>query len=97
MRKRTSVTAWVFRRHAHPPKNRRRGLGRPVGRPPRGSRGRPGDRHERREAAREIASADSRWEVRHEIREAHREINHERREAPAREVQREVNQSYWRW
>ena len=51
-------------------------------------------RQERREAVREIASADSRWEARREIREAGREIRHERREA-RREVRREVNQAYW--
>lgn len=53
-------------------------------------------RHERREAVREIASADSHWEVRHEVREAHREISHERRER-RREVRREVNKAYWDW
>jgi hypothetical protein len=52
-------------------------------------------RHERREAAREIATAGSAWEVRREIREGHREITHERREA-RREVRREVNKEYWR-
>jgi hypothetical protein len=51
-------------------------------------------RHERREAVREIAAADSPWEARQEIREANREIRHERREA-RREVRREVNQAYW--
>jgi hypothetical protein len=51
-------------------------------------------RQERREAVREIASADSAWEARREIREAGREIRHERREA-RREVRREVNQAYW--
>ena len=53
-------------------------------------------RQERREAVREIANADSPWEVRHEIREANREIRHEKREA-RREVRREVNQAYWGW
>ena len=53
-------------------------------------------REERREAAHEIATADTRWEARHEFREAGREIRHERREA-RREIRREVNQSYWGW
>jgi hypothetical protein len=53
-------------------------------------------RQERREAVREIATADSPWEARQEIREAGREIRHEKREA-RREVRREVNQAYWGW
>jgi gas vesicle protein len=53
-------------------------------------------RRERREAVREIANADSPWEVRQEIREAHREVNREIREK-RREVRREVNQAYWGW
>jgi hypothetical protein len=53
-------------------------------------------RHERREARREIASADSPWEARQEVREAGREISHERREQ-RREVNREVRQSYRGW
>ena len=51
-------------------------------------------RQERREAAREILSADSAWEARREIREAGREIRHEQREA-RREVRREINQARW--
>lgn len=51
-------------------------------------------RQERREAAREILTADSAWEARREIREAGREIRHEQREA-RREVRREINQASW--
>ena len=51
-------------------------------------------RQERREATREIMSADSAWEARQEIREAGREIRHEQREA-RREVRREVNKASW--
>ena len=51
-------------------------------------------RQERREAVREIVTADSPWEARHEIREANREIRHERREQ-RREVRREINQAAW--
>jgi hypothetical protein len=53
-------------------------------------------RRERREAFREIVSADSPGERRREIREAHREINRERRER-RREVRREVRQAQWGW
>ena len=53
-------------------------------------------RRERREAAREIARADSPWEARQEIREAHREIRREQYEA-RREVRREVRDNYWGW
>jgi hypothetical protein len=49
-------------------------------------------RRERREAVREILSADSR----REIREAYKEINREKREQ-RREVRREVRQSQWGW
>jgi hypothetical protein len=53
-------------------------------------------RRERREAVREIATADSPWEARQEIREAHREISREKQEA-RREVRREINQNYRGW
>ena len=53
-------------------------------------------RRERREAVREILSADSPGERRREIREAHREINREKREK-RREVRRELRQSFWGW
>ena len=46
--------------------------------------------HERREARREILTADSPWEARHEIREGTREVAHERREA-----RREIRRSTW--
>jgi rRNA maturation endonuclease Nob1 len=51
-------------------------------------------RQERREAVREIMTADSAWEARREVREAGREIRHEQREA-RREVRREVAQASW--
>jgi hypothetical protein len=53
-------------------------------------------RRERREAVREIANADSPWEVRQEIREAHREISREVREQ-RREVKREIRENAWGW
>lgn len=53
-------------------------------------------RRERREAVREIASADSAWEARHEIREGAREVRRERIER-RREVRREVRDHYWDW
>ena len=46
--------------------------------------------HERREARREIVTADSPMERRHEIREGAREVSHERREA-----ERQVRRTVW--
>ena len=46
--------------------------------------------HERREARREIATADNPMERRHEIREGAREITHERREA-----ERQIRRTVW--
>lgn len=51
-------------------------------------------RRERREAYREVVTADSPWEARQEIRDSHREISREKHEA-RREVRREANQAYW--
>ena len=45
--------------------------------------------HERREARREIRTADSPMEARQEIREGYREVNHERNEA-----RRQVRRNY---